>query len=205
MTCTRTDPCSPSPCSPGVTCTADLPAGRYHCGPCPPGLRGDGRDCTAPDPCRPNPCFPGVACRAVTSSDDGDSNAVEEDFECGVCPPGMHGDGKTCTGWFTHFELGIVITDKSRETREGSPLLTVETDENRDSKCRNERGLSLVDGSLDSSCRYNRIDFCLALAPLFSTVHNIIFLTAHFFTLKVPSASNLSRQVCWVACLCVSG
>jgi hypothetical protein len=105
MTCTRTDPCSPSPCSPGVTCTADLPAGRYHCGPCPPGLRGDGRDCTAPDPCRPNPCFPGVACRAVTSGDDGDSNAVEEDFECGVCPPGMQGDGKTCTGWFSEFEV----------------------------------------------------------------------------------------------------
>ncbi len=49
------------------------------------------------------------------------------------------------------------------------------------------------------------IDFCPALAALVSPVQNI-FLTAHFLTLLVIiSSSNLGRQSCWVACLCVSG
>jgi hypothetical protein len=40
------------------------------------------------------------------------------------------------------------------------------------------------------------IDFCPALAALFSPVEIIIFLAA---------TSNLGRQSCWVACNCVSG
>jgi hypothetical protein len=48
----------------------------------------------------------------------------------------------------------------TRETREGWPLLTVETEVNGDSKSTNKRGPSLV-GSLDSSCRYNRFLSCL--------------------------------------------
>jgi hypothetical protein len=104
VTCIRTDPCSPSPCSPGVSCTADLPAGRHHCGPCPPGLWGDGLDCrTVPDPCQPNPCYPGVACRSLAAADGDNSEDENEEggrgeYECGVCPPGMEGNGKDCKG-----------------------------------------------------------------------------------------------------------
>ncbi len=47
--------------------------------------------------------------------------------------------------------------------------------------------------------------FCSALAAVVSPVRNITFLTAHFFALLVPSASNLGRQSCWVTCLCGSG
>jgi hypothetical protein len=43
----------------------------------------------------------------------------------------------------------------SRETKEGWPLLAVETDVNGDSKSANERGPSLV-GSMGSSCQYTR-------------------------------------------------
>ncbi len=48
-----------------------------------------------------------------------------------------------------------------RETREGCPLLTVETEENGDSKSTNERGPSLV-VSLGLSCRYKRCSLCLS-------------------------------------------
>jgi hypothetical protein len=48
-------------------------------------------------------------------------------------------------------------------------------------------------------------DFCPALPALVSPIQNIIYLTAHFFTLLVPAPSNLGRQSCWVAFLCVSG
>jgi hypothetical protein len=44
----------------------------------------------------------------------------------------------------------------SKETREGWPLLTVETEVNGDSKSTNERGPSLV-GSLCLSCRIQDI------------------------------------------------
>ncbi len=80
----------------------------------------------------------------------------------------------------------------SRETREGWPLLTVETEVNRDSKCTNEKGLSLVGslclscriqdifssvlaGSVVLSCRYMRFFFSLG------QVQNIFFLTVNFF------------------------
>ncbi len=48
----------------------------------------------------------------------------------------------------------------TRETREGWPLLTVETEVNVDSKSSNERSPSLV-GSLGLSCRYKRLLSCL--------------------------------------------
>jgi hypothetical protein len=54
-----------------------------------------------------------------------------------------------------------------RETREGWPLLTVETEVNEDSKSTNEWGPSLV-------------GFCPALAALVSLVQNVIFLTNTF-------------------------
>ncbi len=52
----------------------------------------------------------------------------------------------------------------ARETREGWPLLTVETE--RDSK------------------RTNHREICPALAALVNPVQNIIFLTVHFFTVS---------------------
>jgi hypothetical protein len=58
----------------------------------------------------------------------------------------------------------------------GVALLTVETEENGDSKSTNERGPSLVD-SLGSSCRYTRFLSCLA--AVVGPVENIFFLTIH--------------------------
>ncbi len=72
----------------------------------------------------------------------------------------------------------------TRETREGWPLLTVETEVNGDLKRTIDRGPSLV-GLLDSTCRYNRIPSCLGCS-LVSPVQNIIFLIVHFFTLLIP-------------------
>ncbi len=82
----------------------------------------------------------------------------------------------------------------TREAREGWPMLTVEIDANGDSWSTCERSPSLV-GSLGSSCQYNRFLSCFG----FSSQP-----TAHFFAYS-PSPSNLGRQSCWVACLCVSG
>jgi hypothetical protein len=48
----------------------------------------------------------------------------------------------------------------TRETGEGWPLLTVETEANGDSKSTNEGGLSLV-SSADLSCQYKRFVSCL--------------------------------------------
>ncbi len=75
---------------------------------------------------------------------------------------------------------------------EGWPLLTFETEANGDSGdswSTFERGPSLV-GSLGLS-----IDFCSALAALVGPEQNIIFLTAHFFTLLVPIAQQSGQAV----------
>ncbi len=50
--------------------------------------------------------------------------------------------------------------DEGRETKEGWPLLTLETKVNGSSKRTNERGPSLV-RSLGLSCRHKRFLFCL--------------------------------------------
>jgi hypothetical protein len=55
-----------------------------------------------------------------------------------------------------------------KETRERWPLLTVETEVNRDSKRTNERGPSLV-GSWGLSRRYKRFLFCLGCSNRPST------------------------------------
>jgi hypothetical protein len=97
-------------------------------------------------------------------------------------------------------------TAATRETREGWPLRTIEIDVNGDSKSTNERGsfLSLVLWA----CRAGTRDFCSALAALAGQVHNISFLTVHFFNSVVPIAQQAGQPVaCSVACLlvCVSG
>ncbi len=58
-------------------------------------------------------------------------------------------------GTWTTVENAVI-----RETKEGWPLLTVETEANGDSKSANEKCLSLA-GSLGSSCRYKRFLSCL--------------------------------------------
>jgi hypothetical protein len=66
-----------------------------------------------------------------------------------------------------------------RETREGWPLLTVETEVNGDSKSSNERGG--LPWLVCWTCVAGTRDFCSALAALGSPVQNIFFLTVHYF------------------------
>ncbi len=67
-----------------------------------------------------------------------------------------------------------------RETREGWPLLTVETEVKGASKKTNERGPFLA-GSLDLSCWHKR--FCSALAALVDLVQNIF---SSLYTISIP-------------------
>ncbi len=75
----------------------------------------------------------------------------------------------------------------NRETREGQPLLTVETEANGNSKSTNERDDSLV-GLLGLSCWYKR--FCFALVTLVSPVKNILF---SLYTFSIP-LSPIAQQ-----------
>jgi hypothetical protein len=74
----------------------------------------------------------------------------------------------------------------------GWPLLTVETEENGDSKSTNERDRSLV-GSLGSLCRYKR--FYPALAALIATVKHICSLIVHYFNSFDPIAQQAGQAV----------
>jgi len=90
-----------------------------------------------------------------------------------------------------------------RETREGWPLLTCETEVNGDSKRANEMDPSLV-GLLGLSCRYKRFLFCLGCFSRSSTKY--FFLSPYTISITLfPSPSKLGRQPCWVACLLVCG
>ncbi len=75
----------------------------------------------------------------------------------------------------------------NRETREGSPLLTFESDVNGDSKSTSEKGLPWWVGWA------YRGEFCSAFADLVDPGQNIFF-----------PHRTLGRQPCWVACLLVS-
>jgi hypothetical protein len=83
----------------------------------------------------------------------------------------------------------VTLSIKPRETREGWPLLTVETELNGDSCC---------------VCCSGTRDFCSALAALVGPVQTI-----SPYTISMPSSpstSKLGRQPCWAAYLlvCVS-
>ncbi len=80
----------------------------------------------------------------------------------------------------------------SRETREGWPLLTVETEVNGDSKSTTERSPSLV-CLVSFAGRAGTQEFCSALAALVSSVENICFLTVHYFNSFVPIAQQTRR------------
>ncbi|XP_061573968.1 von Willebrand factor D and EGF domain-containing protein [Cololabis saira] len=107
------DECVSRPCFPDVSCSNTL--GSFTCGSCPPGFSGDGVNCNrnpnsperpvataarapqasprpkprGPSPCSRGPCFPGVQCVESVHASTG--------FVCGPCPPGLYGNGKTCT------------------------------------------------------------------------------------------------------------
>ncbi|XP_037532442.1 von Willebrand factor D and EGF domain-containing protein [Nematolebias whitei] len=103
------DECLSQPCFPSVSCT-NTP-GSFFCGSCPRGRRGDGKTCSRDpespvvevvtpqvlprprpsglSPCSRAPCHPGVRCF--------ESVHISAGFACGPCPPGLHGNGQTCT------------------------------------------------------------------------------------------------------------
>ncbi|XP_030013146.1 von Willebrand factor D and EGF domain-containing protein isoform X2 [Sphaeramia orbicularis] len=93
------DECTSQPCFHGVACNNTL--GSFICGSCPQGYSGDGKNCTSRvqvsvrprlsgvSPCSRRPCHPGVQCF--------ESSHIAAGFVCGPCPPGLHGDGRTCT------------------------------------------------------------------------------------------------------------
>jgi hypothetical protein len=85
---------------------------------------------------------------------------------------------------------------RARETREGRPLPTVETEVNGDSKSTNERDPSLV-SSLDLSDLYER--FCSALAALVGPVGKLCFPVRTPFN----PTHKMGMQTYWVARLLV--
>ncbi|XP_047560617.1 thrombospondin-3 isoform X2 [Lutra lutra] len=73
--------CSPNPCFRGVDCMEVYEYPGYRCGPCPPGLQGNGTHCVDIDECaHADPCFPGASC----------INTVPG-FHCEACPRGYKG------------------------------------------------------------------------------------------------------------------
>jgi hypothetical protein len=76
-----------------------------------------------------------------------------------------------------------------RETREGWPLLTVETEANGDLSSTNERGPSLV-WFFGLSCRYKRFLCCSSQSS-----KNSFLLASNFFTLCVPIAQQAGQAV----------
>ncbi len=95
----------------------------------------------------------------------------------------------------------MCLCSVARETKEGWPLLTVETELNGDSK-RTNKGLSWL---VCWTCRADTRDFCIGLAALVGPVQNIFFLTIHFFYSFVPISQQAGngKQPCWVARLLV--
>ncbi len=81
---------------------------------------------------------------------------------------------------------------RNRETREGWPLLTVETEANRDSKSTNERGPSLV---VRLSLHASTKGFSPSVAALFSPIQNILFFTVHYFNSFVRIAQQAGQAV----------
>nr|XP_020471247.1 von Willebrand factor D and EGF domain-containing protein isoform X2 [Monopterus albus] len=129
------DECVSQPCFPGTGCNNTL--GSFICGVCPQGYSGDGKSCTrnhdslvkavttpprvlqdalrprppGPSPCSRRPCHPGVHCF--------ESIHISAGFVCGPCPPGLHGNGQTCTA--TGQGADIPIT-KSNSIKKMTPI-----------------------------------------------------------------------------------
>lgn len=121
------DECLSAPCHPGVVCRNTM--GSFVCGPCPDHLTGDGRTCSPIDkleednrkinlqpdithgffkpkpaagqnPCSSRPCYPGVQCFESTYTSAG--------YICGPCPPGLNGNGQTCTSQTANRQTSVV-------------------------------------------------------------------------------------------------
>ncbi|XP_051813003.1 von Willebrand factor D and EGF domain-containing protein [Acanthochromis polyacanthus] len=135
------DECVSQPCFPGVGCNNTL--GSFICGLCPQGYSGDGKNCnrnadlpvkvvttpvrvpqvplrpksTGLSPCRRGSCYPGVQCF--------ESIHVSAGFVCGPCPPGLHGNGHTCTatgqGAVGSGADGHIHVTKSNSSKEKTP------------------------------------------------------------------------------------
>uniref|UniRef100_A0A8B9UXG4 Thrombospondin 3 n=1 Tax=Anas zonorhyncha TaxID=75864 RepID=A0A8B9UXG4_9AVES len=74
--------CNPNPCFSGVDCMETYEYPGYRCGPCPPGLEGNGTHCADIDECaHANPCFPGSKCINTAPG-----------FRCEPCPRGYRGN-----------------------------------------------------------------------------------------------------------------
>ncbi|KAL6032658.1 hypothetical protein STEG23_025022 [Scotinomys teguina] len=73
--------CSPNPCFRGVDCMEVYEYPGYRCGPCPPGLQGNGTHCEDINECaHSDPCFPGSSCINTMPG-----------FHCEACPQGYKG------------------------------------------------------------------------------------------------------------------
>ncbi|KAM4861700.1 thrombospondin-3 isoform 3-T4 [Thomomys bottae] len=73
--------CSPNPCFRGVDCMEVYEYPGYRCGPCPPGLQGNGTHCDDINECaHADPCFPGSSCINTMPG-----------FHCEACPRGYKG------------------------------------------------------------------------------------------------------------------
>jgi hypothetical protein len=66
-----------------------------------------------------------------------------------------------------------------RETREGWPLLTVETEVNEESRTLRGQMKEVLSWLLPWACRADTRDFCSVLAALVGPVQNIFILTVH--------------------------
>ncbi len=84
-----------------------------------------------------------------------------------------------------------------RAMRRVTPLLTVETEVNGDSKRTHDRVLSWLVRRTRRACTR---DFGPALAALISPVQNIIFLTVHFFTINRQAGVLGRLSVCLWLC-----
>ncbi len=79
------------------------------------------------------------------------------------------------------------------ETREGWPLLTVETETNGHSRSTNERGPSLV-GSLNSLCRYKRLLSSLSCSSHQSAQYKIFFSSLYTVSVYFVPIAQQTRQ-----------
>ncbi len=96
--------------------------------------------------------------------------------------------------------LGSIAT---RETREGWPLLNVETEVNGDSKRANKR-VPLLVGSLKLFVLVQEI-FVLPWLQ-YSALYRIFLSSPYTISIPLsPLPSKLGREPCWVACLLVYG
>ncbi len=96
------------------------------------------------------------------------------------------------------------VVFSTRENRVGRTLLPVETEVTHgDSKSTKWKGFLLwLVGSLDLSGRYKIFLSCLGCSSQPSPEYYFPHTLFHFINSLSPS--NLDRQACWVACLCVS-